>query len=117
MQIVSAMRIRRRLQRHHRHAVMVLAVIAVACAIAAHHSGAMDTQQHSGMGAVAQMCLGVFTAVGAALVAIGFAVLLLGRRRPTLALGPCSLRQAGPLPVARARHGPDAVAFLCVSRR
>ncbi len=96
---------------------MVLAVIAVACAIAAHHSGAMDMHQDMGMGAVAQMCLGVFTAVGAAFVAAGLAVLMLGRLSPSRTLAPSSPLPARPLPVARARHGPDAVAFLCVSRR
>jgi hypothetical protein len=115
---VSALGIRRRLRRHHRRAATVLAVLAVAFAVAAHHSGvAMDMHHDSGMSAVTQMCLGVFTAVGAALVAVGLAVLALGRWRPALTLRPRAPLPASPMPVARARHGPAAVSFLCVSRR
>lgn len=98
--------------------MIVFAILAVAFVIAAHHSGVgMDMHQDAGMNAVAQMCLGVFTAVGAALVAVGLAVLALGRWRPTLILSARAPLPASPVPVARARHGPSAVSFLCVSRR
>jgi len=97
---------------------MIAAVLAVAFVIAAHHSGiGMDMPHDAGMSAVAQMCLGVFTAVGAALAAAGLAVLALGRWQPTLTLSPSAPLPASPVPVARARHGPAAVSFLCVSRR
>jgi apolipoprotein N-acyltransferase len=115
---VSALTIRRRLRRQQRRAAMIFAVLAVAFVIAAHHSGVrMDMHQDAGMSAVAQMCLGVFTAVGAILIAVGLAVLALGRWRPTLTLSPSAPLPASPVPVARARHGPAAVSFLCVSRR
>jgi O-antigen ligase len=116
---VSALGIRRRLRRQQRRTAIVFAVLAVAFVIAAHHSGTgMDMPHDAGMGrAVAQMCLGVFTAVGAALVAAGLAVLALGRWQPTLTLSLSAPLPASPVPVARARHGPAAVSFLCVSRR
>jgi apolipoprotein N-acyltransferase len=115
---VSALTIRRRLRRQQRRATIVFAVLAVAFVIVAHHSGVgMDMHQDAGMSAVAQMCLGVFAAVGAAVVAVGLAVLALGRWRPTLTLSPTAPLPVSPVPVARARHGPAAVSFLCVSRR
>jgi hypothetical protein len=114
---VNALRIRRSLRRHRRHLAVLAAVIALACAIAVHHS-LMDMHQlDAGMGAVAEMCLGVFTSVGAALAVAGWAVLALGRWRPgRMPLLGAALRVPS-VPVARARHGPAAVCVLCVSRR
>jgi apolipoprotein N-acyltransferase len=114
---VSALTIRRQLRRQQRRTVMIFAVLAVAFVIVAHHSSVgMDMHQDAGMSTVAQMCLGVLTAVGAALVAVGLTVLALGRWRPTLILRAAGAMRAPVVPVARARHGPAAVAVLCVSR-
>ena len=85
---------------------------------AAHHGGPlMDVPHDVGMSAAIEMCLAVFTAVGAAVIALGCTGLATGRRRATLKLlgsGPLTIT---PVPVARARHGPAAVSVLCVSRR
>lgn len=84
------------------------------------HHGAfeMDVGMHHDpiVGAVAQMCVGVFTAVGAVLAAAGIGIIPL-RRRPVPA--PPSFRHAVAVRsvAGRARHGPAAVSFLCVSRR
>jgi hypothetical protein len=115
---VSAIGIRRRLRRHRRHLAVITAVIVLAGLLAVHHSGAlMDMHPHTGMGVVIQMCLGVFTSVGVALIAATVAAVALGRRRPTRALFRSGAMRALTAPVARARHGPAAACVLCVSRR
>jgi hypothetical protein len=97
---------------------MITAVLALTALLAVHHSGAlMDLHQHAGMGVLIQMCLGVFTAVGAVLAAAAVAVVALGRRRPTRARLPGGAISALDAPPARARHGPAVVCVLCVSRR
>lgn len=97
---------------------MLLAVVVVACAITAHHSGVPTDMHHdTGMSPVVEMCLGVFTAVGAALLAVGVAVLVLGRWRAGRMLRAPVMRRVAMPPIARARHGPFAVRVLCVSQR
>jgi len=115
---VSALRIRGQLRRHRRHLAVIVAVVALAGVIAAHHSGGlMDMHQDTGMGAMVELCLGVVTAVGAALVATGLCLAALGRRRPTLSVLAGAVVRALSVPDACARHGPSAVCVLCVSRR
>jgi hypothetical protein len=115
---VTAIAIRRQLRRQRRHLAVITAVLALAGLLAVHHSGAlMDMHEHSGMGAVIQMCLGVFTAVGAALLAGAVAVVALGRRCPTRGLLRGGAIRPLDAPLTRARHGPAAVCVLCVSRR
>lgn len=115
---MSPLRIRRRLRRHRRHLAVIVAVITLAGLIAAHHSVMlMESHHEAGTLAVVEMCLGVFTAVGAAIASVGVGSLALGRWRPSLTLrAPGSARGLG-APVARARHGPGLVSVLCVSRR
>jgi hypothetical protein len=97
---------------------MITAVLALTALLAMHHSGAlMDLHQHAAMGAVIQLCLGVFAAVGAVLAAAAVAVVALGRRRPVRARLPGAAISALDAPPAQARHGPAAVCVLCVSRR
>lgn len=115
---VSPLEIRRRLRRQRRHLALIAAVIALAGLLAVHHSGAlMDIHQHAGIGAMIEMCLGVFTAVGACLLAATTGFLPLRRWRPNRALLRRAPASAPDAPVARARHGPAAVSVLCVSRR
>lgn len=91
----------------------------LAGALAMHHGAfEMDVGMHHDpmVGAVAQICVGVFTAIGAVLAAAGIGIVPLWRR-PVLA--PPSFRRAVRMRsiAVRARHGPAAVSFLCVSRR
>jgi hypothetical protein len=112
------MRIRRQLRRQRCRLTAIVTVLALSAAIAAHHSGlAMDMHHDAGMSAVAQMCLGVFAAVGAALAAAGLSVIALSRWRPTLSLPAAGALRMPDVPVARARHGPAVVSVLCVCRR
>jgi hypothetical protein len=114
---LSVLRIRRSLRRHRRRLTVIAAILALAGAVAVHHS-LMDMHQlDAGMGAVVEMCLGVFTAVGATLVLGGWAILPLDRWGPGRMLLAAGALRAPPVPVARARHGPAAVCVLCVSRR
>jgi hypothetical protein len=115
---VNSLTIRRQLRRHRRHLVVIAAVLLLVGMIAAHHGGALVDRHHdAGMSAAVEMCLGVFTAVGAALAVATAAVVALGRWRPPLALRSCGALIVPDVPVARARHGPAAVSVLCVCRR
>jgi hypothetical protein len=115
---MSALAIRAAMRRQRRRMAMLLAVVVVACAITAHHSGVPTDMHHdTGMSSVVEMCLGVFTAVGAALLAVGVAVLVLGRWRAGRMLRAPVMRRVAMAPIARARHGPFAVRVLCVSQR
>jgi len=115
---VSALKIRRVLRRQHRRLAVTSVVLLLAGLIAVHHGGALMNMQHdSGMGAVAEMCLGIFTAVGSAIVAAGLAVVALGRWRPAPRLLPDRVEHGAGVAVARARHGPATLSLLCVIRR
>ncbi|MDQ3724221.1 MAG: hypothetical protein M3376_14415 [Actinomycetota bacterium] len=115
---MTALSIRRWLRRHRRHAAVIATVLALVGVIAAHHSGDPTGMHHDGaIGAVAEMCLGVLAAAGAAFIAIGAAGSLLERRRPFLPGSAPGALCVPRVPVARARHGPSAVSILCVCRR
>ena len=97
---------------------MIAAALALAGAITAHHSGLpMNAHYDMEMSAVAELCLGVFAAVGAALAAAALVILALGRWRPALFRIPAVELPARPVPPARARDGPELLSLLCVSRR
>jgi ABC-type anion transport system duplicated permease subunit len=85
---VSIARLHRRYTRRlRRHATGLLLVLATGAAISAHHSGlGMGDMHPDGMGSAIEMCLGAFTAVGAAVIAVAVGVLALGRWliRPSL---------------------------------
>lgn len=115
---VTSLGIRRQLRRHRRDLALVATVLALGAGIAAHHSGAfVDMQHHTGMNATVEMCLAVFTAVGAALAAAAVPAFAFGCRCPALSRHESGALTVPEVPVARARHGPGAVAALCVSRR
>lgn len=116
MRFVSSLGIRRQLRRRQRHLALIAAVLVLSGMVAAHHSG-MDTQHEAAMGAAVELCLGVFTAIGTVLVASGCTVAAAARWRPALTLLSTGTPTPTKVPVARARHGPAAVAVLCVSRR
>jgi hypothetical protein len=92
----------------------------VAASIGAHHSTVgLGAEEHHGidMGAVVDFCLGVFTAVGAAAVAVALGFVRLCRWRPPATLGAEAL--AATLGAFRppVRAGPDVLLELCISRR
>ena len=112
--------VRRLLLRHcTKGAMAVVAVVLFSAAVAMHHTdlSPADSPHHTGMGEVAEMCLAAFTAVGAAVVAVTVGLVVLGRWRPPLILGPTSVPVAARVPAARARAGPPLLLLLCVSRR
>lgn len=115
---VSPLAARRWMRRLRRHAAGLLLVLALAAAIVVHHGAiSLDGVHHDGTAAAVEMCLGVFTAVGAAVAAIALGVLALGRWRTPLALLPVgALRRAGTR-APEARAGPPPLAQLCVWRR
>jgi hypothetical protein len=117
--VVSPIALRRRMRRLRRHAAGVAVLLAVAGAVVAHHSDVgMGAMHDDGMGmAVAVMCLGVFAAVGAAVVAVAIGLLALGRWRPPLLLAPLTTTAWFLAPEPRARAGPALLALLCVLRR
>lgn len=90
-------------------------MLGLGMAVALHHGApAMGGEHHAmGSGDVAELCLAVFSAVGAAVMAVAVAFVGLRPWRAPLRLEPRSLVVARE-PVPRARAGP---AFLCVLRR
>lgn len=119
---MGLLRIRSLLLRRRRRGAALLAVALVAAAIAAHHLapavGASMGGHHDGHGdAVAELCLGVLTAVGTAVAVGGLVLLAAGRRllRDAGALLPLTgADRTAPAPrPPRARAGPS---FLCVMR-
>jgi len=87
----------------------------LAGAIVVHHT---VTSHHAiGMGATVELCLGVFTAVGAALVATALSLVAIGRRRSHWTLPATVALRVSAAPIARSRDGPSLACVLCVSRR
>jgi len=95
------------------------AVIALGAAIVVHHSGMVmgGMPDHDGMSAAIELCLGVLTAVGTAVMTVAFGMLALGRWRPAPVLAPLGLVLQAHQPIPRARAGPPLLTLLCVSRR
>ena len=116
---MSPLTIRRLSRRFRRHGAALLAVLAVGGAVAVHHSGfAMDGMHHdAGVGAAIELCVGVFVAVGATVLAAAIGLLALGRWRPQAALDAVGLSRASARPEPRARAGPALLSQLCISRR
>jgi hypothetical protein len=111
---VSALTIRRGLRRHRRDLALIAAIVTLAGLVAAHHGALLEMDHHGAIGAVVELCLGVFTAVGVVLATAGLALVVLKRERAVLTAGAGAVLR---VPVARARHGPAVVCVLCVSRR
>jgi len=78
--------IRRWIRRLRRHAAALLLVLWLGGAIALHHGDfAPGGMHHDTATAAVQLCLGAFTAIGAAVAAIALGIVVLGRW-PTFAL-------------------------------
>ncbi|MGH2898180.1 MAG: hypothetical protein ACRDMZ_05850 [Solirubrobacteraceae bacterium] len=115
---MSSLAIRRVLLRRRRQLALAAAIMALGAVIALHHSTLAMGDMHHGMdaGGVAELCLGVFAAVGAAVVAIAIGIVALGRWRPVLTLAPATLAIVR-APAPRGRDGPALLHRLCVCRR
>ena len=115
---VSPIALRARARRCRRHAAALALMLALVGAVAVHHAApAFDDPQHGpGLPAAAEMCLGVFTAAVAFVVALG--IIAVDRFAPAMSLTPSGplLRAARP-PELRARAGPGLRSLLCISRR
>ncbi len=113
---MSPIALRARVRRWRRHAAAIALMLTILCAVAMHHAGPAMGEQHHGadLAAVAQMCLGMFTAVGAAVLAVALGLLVLGRWRPALLANgmPSPIRSPAP----RVRAGPAMLVLLCVRR-
>ena len=115
---MSPIAIRRSTRRLRRHVAGLLLVCALGSAIAAHHTGiGMSDIHHDGMSTAIEMCMGAFTAVGAAVAAVAIGMLALGRWPTTIELaGGASLTLGGAC-APEARAGPRPLSQLCVWRR
>jgi hypothetical protein len=108
----------RGLLHRRRHQLAVLWVVfALGAVIAMHHSAlSMSAMDHGvGMNAVAEMCVGVFAAVGAAVVAVALGILAVGRWRPAVMVA-SALVQVARAPAPCGRDGPGLLCLLCVCR-
>ncbi len=119
LEIVGPIAIRRQVRRLRRHAAGLLLVIAVAGAVVAHHSDfAPDGLHHDMALSAVELCVGAFTAVGAAVAAVSLGSIALGRWPTPAPLAPTAriaLHGGGPTPLARA--GPSLLPLVCVWRR
>ena len=96
----------------------MIALVLVCMAVAAHHGGlVIEGDGHHGAGVAIELCLGVFTAVGAAVAAAAIGTVALGRWRPPSTVSSAGLSAAAEVPSIGARAGPLILSLLCVSRR
>jgi hypothetical protein len=115
---MSALAIRRSTRRLRRNAAAVPVVLALGAIIAVHHSAIPSAEMHhAGMGTVIELCLGVFTAVGVAVAAIGLGLRSLGRRNAPPRLPPLGVRLPARRLTLEPRAGPPGQPLLCVWRR
>jgi hypothetical protein len=117
---MSALAVRRATRRLRRHTAGVLVVLALGATIAVHHSAIAGAGMHHDgmrMGAVIELCLGVFTAVGVAVAAVALGVRRLGRWDVPARLLPRGVRLVTPRLTREPRAGPPAQPLLCVWRR
>jgi len=101
-----------------RNVAAVLVVLTLGAIIAVHHSAiASSEMDHAGMGPVIELCLGVFTAVGVAVAAVGLGLRSLGRWDAPPRLLPLAVRLAARRLTLEPRAGPPGQPLLCVWRR
>ena len=114
------MTIRRGMRRFGRRSVGLLALLTVVGAVQLHHSDLSMGEMHhdGGMNPIVMtVCIGMLTAVGAAVVAVAIGVLALGRW-PLLRRSPLHSVAGGRISLlCRARAGPPPLLLICVSRR
>lgn len=115
---VGPIAVRQLIRRQRRHLAGLLVLVALAGAVAVHHSGmGMDDMDHMTSGPAAAMCLGVAVVAGAAIALVAIGELALGRWRPAPVLNAALDARAAQPPGSRAREGPRArLPVLCVWR-
>jgi hypothetical protein len=114
---MSSLAIRRVTRRLRRHAAGVLIVLTLGAIIGVHHSAlASGEMHHGGMGAVVELCLGVFSAVGAAAAAVAIALRSIGRWSSPLGLLPIGVPTIRRRLTLEPRAGPSPQALLCIWR-
>lgn len=116
---VSPIALRTKMRRWRHHAAALAILLALVGVVAVHHGAPAMSNAHHGsdMVALAEMCLGVFTAVGAAVVAFALGFLALGRWRPEMLHCTPGVLEHARAPQPRTRAGPALLVLLCVSRR
>jgi hypothetical protein len=72
---------------------------------------------HADLDAVAEMCLGVLTAVGVVVAVAGLALMARGGGSRVLSLDRCRVQRTARPVQPRTRAGPALLVLLCVSRR
>lgn len=117
--IMGPLAIRRATHRVRRPALAIVAVLILGATVSAHHVGLPPDHHGDGAAGVAVMleeCLGVFTAVGAAVALVcGFFTLARRRAAPVPATGVVVVRFDASCALPRA--GPPSLAALCIWRR
>lgn len=116
---VSPIVLRARLRRWRHHAALAALFVALIAVLGLHHGAPTIGAAHhdSEVVAVTEMCVGVFTAIGAVVVAVGLTLIAFGRRRPAILHHPRGVLRTARLPFPRVRAGPTLLVLLCVSRR
>ena len=114
---MSALAVRRSTRRMRRSAAAVLVVLALGTLIAVHHSSIAGEMHHAGMGTVIELCLGVFTAVGAGVAAAGLGMRQLGRWAAPPRMLPLGALVGARRLTLEPRAGPPGQPLLCVWRR
>lgn len=114
------MAIRRAIRRFGHRSAGLFALLLVVGAVQMHHSDLSmgDMHHDSGMGQVVMtICVGMMTAVGAAVLAVATGLLSLGRW-PFIRRTPIRRASCDSTPIwARARAGPTPLLLICVDRR
>lgn len=114
---MSALAIRRTTRRLRRHTAGVLVVLVLGAVIAMHDSAVVSVDaHHAGMGAVLELCVGVFTAAGVA-AAIAVALRRLGRWDTPAGVLPLGVRLVAWRARLEPRAGPPAPSLLSIWRR
>ena len=115
---MSALAVHRSTRRLRRHTAALLVVLALGAIITVHHTAIAGGAMHdAGMGTAIELCLGVFTAVGVAVAAVGLALRALGRWNTPPRLLPLGRLVAVRRLSLEPRAGPPGQPLLCVWRR
>jgi len=115
---VGSIAINRYLRRLGRGATALVLVLALGGAVALAHADPAMAGMHDAMAmSTLEACVGVLTAVGAAVAAVCVGLIALGRWRtpPPLASGTWTVRSC--VGRSRARAGPSLLPLVCVWRR